>query len=246
MAIRAVAIGGISAVWVGSKGGATKLIVSDSKTCMERVLATPSSANGILLAGDRHFLSFVTPKLHGRARAGIDLIRDYPRYQHPLLERRDLSLPTAVRAISADGERVAAMLADDRVEVFTSKGKLIRTLTPGSPRALALRGDELAVLTRADTVEVWNVTTANLEHTWPAPRRATSVDVHFGIVVLAAGRTVYAMRLESGRTVLLARAPRSLHAQIEAIGVVYQYNIGRKGFLRFIPLSAVERKLVSG
>jgi hypothetical protein len=64
--------------------------------------------------------------------------------------------------------------------------------------------------------------------------------------VLAAGRTVYAMRLESGRTVLLARAPRSLHAQIEAIGVVYQYNIGRKGFLRFIPLSAVERKLVSG
>ena len=55
---------------------------------------------------------------------------------------------------------------------------------------------------------------------------------------------VHAIRLDTGRVVTLARVPaRRARVQIEAPGVVYQYNADGRGFMRFIRMPAVERAL---
>jgi hypothetical protein len=42
--------------------------------------------------------------------------------------------------------------------------------------------------------------------------------------------------------VRLFRAPGSAAVQIEAPGAVVQYNIGGRGYLRFVPMSVIEAR----
>jgi len=79
---------------------------------------------------------------------------------------------------------------------------------------------------------------------WRVPHGVDpSIDVHYGIAVLTAGSRVYALRVDTGRLVTLARAPTRARAQIEEPGVVYQYNTSRGGVMRFVSLERVERAL---
>jgi hypothetical protein len=70
-----------------------------------------------------------------------------------------------------------------------------------------------------------------------------AVDVHFGVAVLTDGRKVLAVSLATGRSHLLVETPRPVRAQIDDVGVVYTYNIGRSGFLGFLPFGKVEAAL---
>ena len=69
------------------------------------------------------------------------------------------------------------------------------------------------------------------------------VDVEYGIAVVTAARSVYAMRLATGRTARLAVAPAAVRAQIGSAGVVYAYSAGRGGIAAFVPMSTVEAAL---
>jgi hypothetical protein len=42
---------------------------------------------------------------------------------------------------------------------------------------------------------------------------------------------------------VLLKTPRPVRAQIDDVGVVYTYNIGRSGFLGFVPFAKVEAAL---
>jgi hypothetical protein len=42
---------------------------------------------------------------------------------------------------------------------------------------------------------------------------------------------------------VLAHGPRPVRAQIEAPGVAYEYNARGRGFVGFVPLAQIERRL---
>lgn len=234
----ALAIAGIGAEWVATKAGTPRIIVSDSKACIEDVAGTIRTATTPPLAGDGLLLAFGGPAGSSLERGAVALVN--------WKTKRRVIVPTLspARALSLDQDRLAVLGADRRVAIFASDGARIATLETATPRAIALRGHEVVVATRAGTLEVWDVSTGRRTHAWRLPRGTSpSIDVHFGIAVFSAGRTVYALRLDTGRVVALSRAPRPSKVQIEASGVVYQYNAGGRSFMKFIPLAAVEHAL---
>lgn len=227
MDIHRVSLAGIRMEWMATKDGVTRIVMTDSDKCMEEFVGRVRSTRETLLAGDRGLLAFAAPRSQSSAR-----------------EPGLLALRGSVRALSADSRRLAVLRSDGRVDLLGLNGTRYRTIRTRAATAIALRRDRLVVLTRAGTVEVWNTVSAKREHAWPAPRGVDPrIDVHYGIAVLSAGNRVYALRLDSGRLALLARAPIGVRAQIEEPGVVYQYNTRRGGFMRFIPLATVERAL---
>ena len=58
--------------------------------------------------------------------------------------------------------------------------------------------------------------------------------------MLAAGRDVFAVNATTGRTARLLHAPGSVNTQIEEPGAAVQFNVGTRGYLRFIPMSVIE------
>jgi hypothetical protein len=64
--------------------------------------------------------------------------------------------------------------------------------------------------------------------------------VQYGTALLTAARDVYAMNLATGRTARLFHAPTRVAAEIEAPGAAIQYNVGGRGFLRFVAMSRIE------
>jgi hypothetical protein len=92
-------------------------------------------------------------------------------------------------------------------------------------------------------VEVFDTATGERTHVWHVPAGAAAIDVHYGIAVIPIGRRVVALDLDTGRRAVLAHAPAKAKAQIEAPGVIYAYNLGRRGVLRYIPTAKVELAL---
>jgi hypothetical protein len=48
------------------------------------------------------------------------------------------------------------------------------------------------------------------------------------------------MSLATGRTAHLFHAPTGVAAQIEAPGAAIQFNLGGRGYVRFVPMSRIE------
>jgi hypothetical protein len=235
LAIRSVALAGISAEWVATGHGVTRVAGSNSSRCIEQLLATPDGASGVRLAGDGRLLGFADSSTVGR----VHIVGRSGFTPSPLIHS-----PASLAALSVDGGRLAALRGDGVVDVIAADGRLVVRLRPTAPRAIALRGDRLAVLSADSTVEVWSTATGTLRHVWRVPAgMSPALDVHFGVAVLTRGGTVYALALQNGRLTTLARAVRHVRAQIESSGVVYQYNGARGGELRFVPMSVVEAKL---
>ncbi len=241
MSIRSLSLGGIRAMWVATKGSVANVIVSDSKTCMEHVVATTTTASEVSLSGDGNLFGYA---IGGNQQPGTIGLAVGVSLRRPLVVRNVASFTTGARAVSADGDRLAALGTDGRVVVLSASGDVVATFAPTAPRAIALRGQRLVALTESSALEVWNTATGAREHVWPVPKETTArVDLHFGIAVFTAGRRVYAMRIDDGRAAVLARPPRPARIEIDGSGVVYQYNVGHTGSLRFITLAEVERKL---
>ena len=231
--ITGIALGGQFVEVLTTYGKVQTLISSTFVHCIEKVVTrTPLGAGAIsALAGDSLTLAYAfrprsgavrIGRLHGQRPAGVN------------------DLPSAIR-LSVDGGRLAVLRADGRIDVL-SGDRTLRTFGPLSARAIALRGDQLVVLTRAGTLDVYAVSGGTLLHRWRAPAGATAaVDVHYGVAVLTAGSRVYAIGLESGKQRVLLAAPGAVRAYLDDIGVVYAYNAGRNGVLGFIPFAAVER-----
>jgi hypothetical protein len=67
--------------------------------------------------------------------------------------------------------------------------------------------------------------------------------LQYGIAVVTAGHSVYAINTASGRTQRVAVTPLAVRAQIEPIGIVYAYSTKTRGTAKLIPMSRVESVL---
>jgi hypothetical protein len=153
-----------------------------------------------------------------------------------------LSRSTAqIAAISADSGRVATLYRNGTVTVLSTSGSLVSSFTAGPARAIALRGDTIAVL-RTGRLDVYRAATGVLAHSWPVPANARSIDLQYGIAVLAAGDDVLALNVATGRTARLLHAPGRVTARIDSPGAVVQFNVGGHGYLRLIPMSTIESR----
>ena len=125
-------------------------------------------------------------------------------------------------------------------------GRKLAEVTPGAtPLAVGLRGTRIVVLTKAHALEVYDALSGSLVHRWPLRGAASPmVDVHDGIAVYSVYRTLYAVRLATGRTAAIATAPRRIdHLQIEGPGVVYSFGTPQHGKVRFLPFAGVSARV---
>ena len=148
-----------------------------------------------------------------------------------------------VHALSADGGRIAVLAADGAISVRTKSGARVRSFVSRGATSLALSGNALAVTARDGRLHVYSVSAGRQLHSWTLPAGAAHVDLQYGIAVVTAGRSVYAIDVPSGRTALLAKTPVAPRAQIEPIGVVYAFSKNGRGTARFVSMSDVERSV---
>jgi hypothetical protein len=143
---------------------------------------------------------------------------------------------------AADSGRVAVARRDGTVGLYSSTGRLLQTIAPSSLKGVALRKDYVVVLTRTQTVEIYNANTGAFVKRLPVAPGAARLDVHSGLAVYAVGRAVHVLRLSDRHDAVLATAPRAITGlEIESPGVAYAYNtvrgIKEVGNLAFVPLA---------
>jgi hypothetical protein len=235
--ITGLALGGQYVEILTTYGTVQTLISSTFVHCIEKVVTRTTLGAGAIpaLAGDSSTLAYAFRPRSGPARVGL---------LHGQQPAGATELPSATR-LSVDRGRVAVLRSDGRIDVLDGD-RTLRTFEPSGARAIALRGDQLIVLSRAGTLDDYALSSGTLLHRWPAPAGASAaLDVHYGDAVLTAGRRVYAVSLESGKRRVLLVAPAAVRAHLDDIGVVYAYNDGRQGTLGFIPFAAVEQALAA-
>lgn len=233
--ITALALGGQYVEILTTYGKVQTLISSTFVHCIEKVVSRTTLGSGSIpaLAGDGSTLAYALSRRGQQARVG--------RLQGQR-EAGAVQIPSAA-AISVDRGRLAVLRADGRVDVVQDD-RVLQTLAPAPARAIALRGQQLVVLTRAGTLDVYALWSRRLLHRWKAPAGASAaLDVHYGAAVVTAGPRVYAISLATGARRVLLVAPAQVRAHLDDIGVVYTYNTARGGLLGFIPFAAVERAL---
>lgn len=234
-----VAIGGSRAVWTTRYGAQTRVLAASIIQCQEWVVARPTEGiqNVAGLSGDGAVLAFALGDRSSSARqtSSVKLVPSEWRGSDLVQSRR------TIRALSVDTAHVATLYNDGVVTIVRPDGGRERTLRVGGARAIALRRGTLAVLERK-TLDVYDVQSGRRLHSWKTPSGATSVDLHFGIVLLSAGRDVLAVNASTGRQSRLLRAPGRVAAQLEAPGAAIQFNVKGHGYLRFVPMSVIEAR----
>ena len=226
-----LALGGLGSAWVLRGPDGSKLVRENSVACVERVLAKGDIP---LVAGDRGLIAYVR-----RTSSKWEIGTAGWRSKHAIASSR-----ARLHGLSVDRNRVAVLRADGTVEIRSRWGSLLASVSVPGARSIALNGGELTVLSGSQTLEVFDVNSGRLEHLWRLPNGVRGpVDVHYGVAVLTKGGTVIGLRLATGRTATLAHAPRPVRAQIEGPGVAYRYNVGAHGFVGFVPLAKIERRL---
>ena len=139
--------------------------------------------------------------------------------------------------------RVAILRASGVVDLITRSGRLINRVDVGRARAISLRKNAIAVLGDNGALRIYETGSREIRRAWRVPTSATTVDVHFGIALLTAGRSVYALDVASGRTVRVFRGRARIMAQLEAPGAAIAFNLHGHGDIRFIPMSSIEQQL---
>ena len=233
--ISRLAVGGQFVEVVTTYGRVQTLISSTFVHCIEKVVARTRLGAGSIpaVAGDSSTLAYAQARRSGTTRVA---------HLHGQRVAGSVELPSAAQ-LSVDGGAVAVLRADGRVDVLRGD-RIVRTFAAAGARAVALRSGLLTLLTRAGNLDTYSVGDGRLVHRWRAPTGAgAAVDVHYGVAVVTAGTRVYAISLATGRRALLFRAPRAVRAQLDDIGVVYVYDVGRSGVVGFLPFAAVERAL---
>jgi hypothetical protein len=235
--IRGLALGGQYIEVLTTYGRTQTLVSSTIVRCIEKVVARTRLKTGSIggLAADGGTLVYAV-----RSKAGPVHVSRLAGQQ----PSGSATMSSAVR-LSVDRNRVAVLHADGSVEVRAGD-RLLRTFEATGARAITLRADQLVVLTRSGTLDVYRLGDGALLHRWPVPAGTSgTVDVHYGVAVLTDGRKVLAVRLATGRRRALLETRRPARAQVDDVGVVYTYNVGRSGFLEFLPFAKVEAALAS-
>ncbi len=262
--VRELALAGGRAAWIVNQGGNSEsgdhLYVTPVARPHERVLATAFRTGDVsgILTGNW---------LGGLVGAGTFLGVDHwatdssgsvssARLQRIGGRLSDLAQGTGTMlAKSTDGKLVAVLRVDGTVGVYSTRGTLLRTVTPAKDATeVAIRGDYLAVLTTGDTLEVYNSHSGRRLRTWRVAHKASGLDISSGFATYAApfpsggyARVVHIRRLTSGRDrVLVTTPPAVIGVRIEPRGLVYAFNRiapGQTGTVVFVPMSRVVRAM---
>jgi hypothetical protein len=235
--IRSLALGGQFVEIVTTYGKMQTLITSTFVHCIEKVVTRTALGTGSIpaLGGDGSTLAYALRRNAGPTRVG-SLLGQQPA--------GSVQIPSAAQ-LSVDRGRVAVLRLDGRVDVL-QRDIILQTLATADVRAVALRGQQLTVLTDAGTLDVYGLWNGALLHRWAAPLgTSAAIDVHYGVAVVTAGHRIYAISLQTGRRRVLLAAPTAVRAHLDDIGVVYAYNLRRSGVLGFLPFAAVEHALAS-
>lgn len=179
---------------------------------------------------------------------------------------RTIASGTETRTAGAtDGRQIAVMQSgrgpqtDDTVALYSTTGRLLRVVTPRSVEEVALRGDYLAVLTRAGTLVVYNSHSGKRLHTWRVDVTAAHLDVSSGLAAYATQRSltrpylriVHVLNLATGKDRVVAttkkNGPGIVGVELEPSGLVYATNFvtrtgrpavwGYAGRLVFMPMA---------
>jgi hypothetical protein len=208
---------------------------------VRRLQTGPGGEQLVAMAADGSTLAFAVTSLERELRGlgSVDVVAG--RYS----PRTILTGRAQPVALAVDGHTVAAALADGTVAVRSGAGARIADLHAGAaPRAVALDGGTLAVMLPG-RLAVYDVASGRLVRTLAIPAAALpSLDVQYGIAVVAAGRSVLALDLRTGARVVLARAAsRVVGASIERPGVAFASGSAARGVARFVPLARVQALL---
>jgi hypothetical protein len=237
--ISAVALGGARAQWVTLHRGRPMLVAADDIGCQEWVIRRLSDlGRGISLAGiaaDGPTLAFALVN-----RSPQLTVSDVGRVTGAYRADDVFRVHNTARSVSVDSRRIAVLAANGSIDVRTEDGTPVRSFVARDATSLALSGNTLAATTGNGRLLVYSVSTGRRLNSWALPPRAGHVDLQYGVAVVTAGRSVYAINVASGRTVRLAMAPVAPRAQIEPIGVVYAYSTDGRGTAKFVPMSRVE------
>jgi hypothetical protein len=231
-----VAFGGSRVQWLARFGRRQRLLAATILHCDIAIVRSGrvGTAAATALAGDGRVLAFAAPGRGGSSELGLVTAAG---------TGRTIGETGRALGLAADDGRIAVLRRGSRIELRSTGGRLLRTIRATAPRAIALNRSILAVLTRRDTVEVFDTRTGRRTRVWSVPRGAAGIDVYFGIAVLAVGRRVIAVELGTGKRAVLAHAPTAVRAEIDAPGVVYSYNVGGRGALQYMTLTHVETAL---
>jgi hypothetical protein len=259
---RELALAGGRVAWIVNQGGNSEsgdyLYVSPVARPRERVLASAfrtGDVSGILtgnwlggLVGGKTFLAID----HWATNTSGTVTS--ARLQRIGTHLADLAQGTGTRlAESTDGTLVAVLRDDGTIGLYSTHGALLRTVMPKKAATeIAVRGDYLAVLTTATTLEVYNSHSGRHLHTWRVAHGARSLDVSSGLAVYGAPfpsggytRVVHVVRLSSGRDRVVTTTPPQLTGvQLEPAGLAYAFNRiarGQPGAVVFLPMSRVVR-----
>ena len=238
--INDVAIAGSHAVWTTTYGGETRVLAASITACEEWVVARPVAGVEHVagLAGDGDVLAYALRGLPGPVRrtASVGMV---PKLWRGTVIERSISQVTAV---SVDSGRVAVLNDTGVAKIVTREGRSVGTIHVGAARAVSLQPETLAVLTPRGTLDVYRTASRKRIHSWRVPANATSLDLAYGIALLTAGRDVFAVNVETGRTAHLMHARGRVSAQLEGPGAAIQFNTQAGGQLRFLPMSWIEAR----
>jgi hypothetical protein len=236
-----IAMAGDRLVWTTQYGDRTRVLAASTIGCKEWVVARPAPGGAAVagVAGDGGVLAYALRGASSADRPGtVALISaDADDWYGEVLSQS--AVP--VTAISVDSNQIATLYRDGTVTVTRTSDDVVSRFDAGPARAVALRGDTVA-LVRPRRLDVYSAETGLLTHSWPVPANARSVDLHYGIAVIAAGGDVFALNVSTGRTAHLLHVQGRAAAQIDSPGAVVQFNVGERGFLRFIPMSTLEAR----
>lgn len=235
--ITSVAIAGSRAVWTVSYGGVTHVIAAGITDCQEWVVARPSRAQQVTgLTGDAGVLAYaLSPKASSdRMLASVGVVPKFWR-GIPILR-----VPSGISGLSTFDGDVAVLGRQGTVSITSRGGTLERRIATGHARAVALRPSAVTALTNRGTLDVFSRTSGQRLHSWRVPQGTRTLDVQYGTALLTTAKDVYAMSLATGRTAHLFHAPTGVAAQIEAPGAAIQFNLGGRGYVRFVPMSQIE------
>lgn len=227
-----VAMGGGRLIWTIRSGRATRVFAASTIGCKEWGVARPApGTTAPALAGDGAVLAYAT----GGAVGVVDAESD--KWYGEVVSQS--AVP--VTGISVDTDRIATLYRDGTVTVTSSEGDLVSRFAAGPARAIALHGDTVAVL-RSGHLDLYSAATGDPIRSWRVPADARSVDLYYGIAVVAAGDNVLALNVGTGHTARLLHAPGRVAARIDSPGAVVQFNVGGHGHLQFIPMSTLEAR----
>ena len=245
--VREVALAGGRVAWIVNQGGNSEsgdyLYISTVARTGERVLATAfrtGDTSGVLtgnwlggLVGAGSFLALDHWATDSHGAVSSARLRRIGSKLADLAEGAE-----TMTARSTDGRQVAVLRTDGTVGLYSTRGTLLRTVTPSTAVEVALRRDYLAVLTTTRTLEVFNSHSGRKLRSWHVAAGAAHLDLAAGLAAYATGRRVHVIRLSTGKSVFGARTAATVSAvQLEPTGLAYALQRGdRPGTVVFVPM----------